>query len=161
MKVSYSRIIAVSVVAVSPLCTYAIKTQISAANMTTYLTSDHLSIAKNNAPVFFFGEASIQLVPSPVYPPCIPVWAYGGGNPLGPDTYQSDKRTPPVARCAGEDVGCNCRNPPQPVGQASGAFPIYYTIKSCPNNSPPDIRVNYNMFYQKDGISPGKLGHDW
>ena len=160
MKDLRSLIVAALVVA-SPLRTYAMKTKISAANMTTLLASDHLTIAKNNAPVFFFGEVAFEQPPYPKYPPCMPVWAYGGGNPLGPDTYSSDKRTPPVARCGGQDVGCNCRNPPPPVGQASGAFPTYYTVKTCSGNSPPDIRVNYNIFYQKDGTSPGKLGHDW
>ena len=139
----------------------AIKTEISDANMTNLLKSDHLTLAKNNAPVWFFGQEGTTAIFKE--PPCIPCWAYSGTDPLalGPDVYNSESRTKPVARCVYPKVGCGCRNPPQPVGQASGAWPIYYTIKECPLNNPPDIRVNYNVFYQKDGISPGKLGHDW
>ena len=145
---------------ISPFLSHAVKTQISDTDMTNLLANDRLTLAKTNAPVWFFGQEGTG-TPTP-HPPSIPVWSYAGVNAAtGPDVYQFDQRTPPADRCNWPDVGCGCRNPPSKIHQATGSWPIYFTVVDCKLNPPRDIRVVYNVFYQKDGLSSSLYGHDW
>ena len=94
----------------------------------------------------------------------IPVWAYGGLT--GPDTYNTQSRTPPIDRCHYPYVGTFCRNPPPDIHQPSGIFPIYFGINKCNDG---DLRVALALFYEKDGawcdsakyvLEPKDTGHD-
>lgn len=126
-------------------------TQITDAEMTDLLNEGGVDLANRYAPIWFFGQAEDE-------PPCYPTWAYGG-SPTTNDTYDSSHKTAAGAQCEYPDVGCNCRNPGVSIGNAGPAFPIYYTFKKC-NDS--DVRVVYNLFYQKDGAKVGLIqtGHD-
>lgn len=127
-------------------------TSISPGNMTNLLNAGGVELANLYAPMWFFGQAMNQ-------PPCYPDWAFDGSETT-PDIYDSAHRTPPAPQCAYPNVGCNCRNPGVPIGNPGPAFPIYYSYKQC-NAS--DIRVAYNLFYQKDGATVAGIqtGHDW
>lgn len=127
-------------------------TSISDDDMTGYLNDGAADLAFLYAPMWFFGQAMDQ-------PPCYPVWAFSG-NVSTPDVYDSDHQTPPAAQCEYPDVGCGCRLPDVPIGNAGPEFPIYYTFTQC-NSS--EVRVAYNLFYQKDGAKVVDLvntGHD-
>ncbi|KAJ9248526.1 hypothetical protein C8Q69DRAFT_480604 [Paecilomyces variotii] len=129
-------------------------TQISDSDMNGLLDAGGVDLADRYAPLWFFGQAQNQ-------PPCYPTWAFGG-SPNSSDIYDSSHQTPAAPQCEYPNVGCYCRNPGVGIGNPGPAFPIYYTYQKC-NDS--DIRVVYNLFYQKDGAQFGAIatGHnyDW
>ena len=88
----------------------------------------------------------------------IPWWAYNGGE-HSYDTFTPEMRTYPAIRCRYPNVGCDCRQSRDEIGNATQPFPLYYTIRQC---SDTDIRVSLNLFYQKDGALwlIWDLGHD-
>ena len=134
----------------------AVKTVVTNDQMIQYINNDHLGLAQSNAPVFFFGNGG-----SAGFSPCLPTWAYTDSPETGPDIYDSAHRTKPAPRLQWEEVGGDCRTPPFPINQAAGRFPVYYTVNQCNAN---EIRVVYNLFYEKDGFKYGRLvdvGHDW
>ena len=126
-------------------------TSVSGDQMTSWLASDGVDLANAYAPIWFFGQSQNQ-------PPCIPTWAFSG-NPDTPDTFDEAHKTPPAPQCEYPNVGCNCRNPGVDIGNPAPPFPIYYSFKQC-NES--EVRVAYNLFYEKDGANAGpiKTGHD-
>jgi Necrosis inducing protein (NPP1) len=127
-------------------------TSLSDANMTEYLNTGALDLAVAYSPVWFFGQAMDN-------PPCIPDWAFSG-TPDSSDIYDSAHQTKPAPQCSYPDVGCNCRNPGVAIGNPAPPFPIYYTFGKC---SDTEVRVAYNLFYQKDGatVGPIQTGHDF
>lgn len=127
-------------------------TSISDDEMTSLLNAGGVDLANRYAPLWFFGQAMNQ-------PPCYPTWAFGG-SPTTPDTYDLAHQTPPAPQCEYPDVGCNCRNPGVPIGNPGPAFPIYYTYERCNDT---EVRVVYNLFYEKDGAEVADLidtGHN-
>ncbi|KAJ5104338.1 hypothetical protein NUU61_001685 [Penicillium alfredii] len=126
--------------------------QISDDEMGSLLDAGSVDLADRYAPVWFFGQARDQ-------PPCYPTWAFGG-SPSSPDVYDNDHKTPAAAQCDYPDVGCKCRNPDVDTGNPGPAFPVYYTYSRC-NDS--DVRVVYNLFYEKDGAEFVGIdtGHDY
>jgi hypothetical protein len=115
-------------------------TSVSDDQMNSWLNSDGLALADAYAPIYFFGQSQNQ-------PPCIPTWAFGGAPDLN-DTFTADHQTPAAPQCDYPNVGCNCRNPGVGIGNPSPPFPIYYSFKKCNDN---EVRVAYNLFYEKDG----------
>ncbi|KAB8075779.1 hypothetical protein BDV29DRAFT_171251 [Aspergillus leporis] len=115
-------------------------TQITNDQMNTFLGQGGAELAYRYAPLWFFGQALN-------HPPCYPTWAFGG-SPTTNDVYDSNHKTPAAAQCEYPDVGCKCRNPGVEIGNAGPKFPIYYTSKKC---SDTEVRVVYNLFYEKDG----------
>jgi hypothetical protein len=87
------------------------------------------------------------------HPDCYPTWAF----------LPNGTRTPPAPLCNWPDTSCGCRTPlsegVQP-GNPGPQFPIYFSVKQCSEN---DIRVAYNLFYEKDGfaVGMGSNGHPW
>ncbi|KAJ6007382.1 hypothetical protein N7540_011358 [Penicillium herquei] len=129
-------------------------TKISDDDMNSLLDSGGLDLANRYAPIWFFGQAMNQ-------PPCYPIWAFSG-SPTKPDTYSNVSKTPAAPQCEYPNVGCHCRNPGVNIGNPGPAFPIYYTFQRCNET---EIRVVYNLFYEKDGAKVGfiETGHnyDW
>ncbi|KAL7945183.1 hypothetical protein V8C42DRAFT_324838 [Trichoderma barbatum] len=116
---------------------------ISDSDMNNLLNAGGVELAMRAQPMWFFGQAMNQ-------PPCIPTFA-----------TQNGVQTPSSGLCAYPNVGCNCRTPGVPIVNRSPSFPTYYSYQKCSDNN---IRVQYSLFYQKDGTSPqGILGHpyDW
>ena len=103
-------------------------------------TGDGSGLAYKYAPIWFFGQAQNQ-------PPCVPTWAFGG-SPTSKDIYDDAHKTAGAPQCQYPNVGCNCRNPGVAIGNPAPAFPIYHSIKQC---SDTQVRIAYNVFYQKDG----------
>jgi hypothetical protein len=127
-------------------------TSISNDEMNGFLTGNAVDLAVMYAPMWFFGQAMNQ-------PPCYPVWAFSG-NVSTPDTYDAAHQTPPAPQCEYPDVGCGCRQPDVAIKSPGPAFPIYYTFRQC-NDA--EVRVVYNLFYQKDGAEVAEViatGHD-
>jgi hypothetical protein len=127
-------------------------TSISDDEMTSLLNAGGIELANRYAPIYFFGQAMDQ-------PPCYPTWAFGG-SPTTPDVYDLAHQTPPAPQCEYPDVGCNCRNPGVPIGNPGPAFPIYYSFERCNET---EVRVVYNLFYEKDGaevVDVVDTGHD-
>ena len=126
-------------------------TPISDSDMASYLAAGAAELAYLYAPIWFFGQALNE-------PPCYPDWAFGG-SPTTSDIYDTAHQTPAGAQCQYPNVGCNCRNPGVPIGNQGPEFPIYYTFEKC---SASEVRVAYNLFYQKDGAEVGiiQTGHD-
>ncbi|EPS34974.1 hypothetical protein PDE_09939 [Penicillium oxalicum 114-2] len=122
--------------------------------MTSLLNLGGVDLADRYAPMWFFGQAMNQ-------PPCYPTWAFSG-SPSTPDIYDSAHQTPAAPQCEYPDVGCHCRNPGVGIGNRGPAFPVYYTYQRC---SDTEVRVAYNLFYEKDGAKVGAIetGHnyDW
>ncbi|KAJ5134914.1 hypothetical protein N7526_006279 [Penicillium atrosanguineum] len=130
-------------------------TLITDDEMNSLLDAGAVDLADRYAPMWFFGQAMDQ-------PPCYPTWAFGG-SPSTPDIYDNAHMTPPAAQCEYPDVGCNCRNPGVAIGNPGPAFPVYYTFQRCNDT---EVRVVYNLFYEKDGAIVAGLvqtGHnyDW
>ncbi|PIG69109.1 hypothetical protein AARAC_009581 [Aspergillus arachidicola] len=128
-------------------------TQITDDDMTSLLNQGGAELADRYAPMWFFGQALNQ-------PPCYPTWAFGG-SPTSNDVYDSSHKTPAAAQCEYPDVGCKCRNPGVAIKNRAPDFPIYYTFKRC---SDTEVRVAYNLFYEKDGakvIGVIDTGHDY
>ena len=46
------------------------------------------------------------------------------------------------------NVGCECRKPEIGIVNRAPPFPVYFAIRQC---SPTEIRVTFNLFYEKDG----------
>jgi hypothetical protein len=126
-------------------------TQITNNEMQSLLDVGGIDLADRYAPLWFFGQAQNQ-------PPCYPTWAFGG-SPTTNDVYDDNHKTPAAAQCDYPSVGCNCRNPGVGIGNAGPAFPVYYTYRQC-NES--EVRVVYNLFYEKDGAKFVGIntGHD-
>lgn len=121
--------------------------------METLLNDGGVGLAMSYAPVWNFGQPQNQAGYSP---PCYPTWAFEG-SPTTNDTYDLAHQTPGAGLCPYPDVGCSCRNPGVPVGTEAPPFPIYYTYERC---SSTEVRVLYNLFYEKDGASGAiKTGH--
>ncbi|PYH81516.1 hypothetical protein BO82DRAFT_81106 [Aspergillus uvarum CBS 121591] len=128
-------------------------TQITDADMQTLLNQDGVELADRYAPLWFFGQALHEV-------PCYPTWAFGG-SPGSPDVYDAAHQTSPAPQCEYPDVGCECRNPGVDAGNPGPAFPIYYTVQRCNET---EVRVVYNLFYEKDGAKVLDLidtGHDY
>lgn len=104
---------------------------ISDSDMTNLLNAGGLQLALKAQPMWFFGQAMNQ-------PPCIPTFA----------TKSDGSQTPSAALCDYPNVGCNCRNPGVPINNPSPSFPVYYSYNKCNST---EIRVVYNLFYEKDG----------
>ena len=127
-------------------------TQITDEQMASYLDQGGAELADHYAPMWFFGQALD-------HPPCYPTWAFGG-SPTSNDMYDSSHKTPAAAQCEYPDVGCKCRNPGVAINNRALDFPVYYTFKRC---SDTEVRVSYNLFYEKDGakvIGVIDTGHD-
>ncbi|KAK1763092.1 hypothetical protein QBC33DRAFT_459994 [Phialemonium atrogriseum] len=112
--------------------------------MTGLLNAGGVDLALAAAPMWFFGQALNQ-------PPCYPTSA----------TDSSGGQTPAAGLCAWPNAGCGCRNPGVGIGNAGPSFPVYYSYQKCTDG---EVRVAYNLFYQKDGFTPNGLfghGYDW
>ncbi|PNP48105.1 hypothetical protein TGAM01_v200482 [Trichoderma gamsii] len=119
-------------------------TPISDSDMTNLLNAGGVELAMKAQPMWFFGQAMNQ-------PPCIPTFA----------TQPDGSQTASAALCAYPNVGCNCRTPGVAIGNPSPSFPTYYSYEKCNSTT---IRIQYSLFYEKDGTQPeGILGHpyDW
>ncbi|KAL0765290.1 hypothetical protein CaCOL14_012039 [Colletotrichum acutatum] len=118
-------------------------TSISDTQMTTLLNEGGVGLAMAAQPMWFFGQAMNR-------PPCIPTHAVVNGQ-----------QTPGAELCEWPDAGCNCRKPGFGIGNPAPDFPVYYSYSKCNDN---EVRVVYNLFYEKDGFTPsGVFGHkyDW
>ena len=110
------------------------------STVTGWLNSGGVQLAVAAAPMWFFGQALNQ-------PPCYPTNA----------TDASFNQVPSGGLCGWPNAGCNCRTPGVGIGNPGPAFPVYFTFSKC---SSTQIRVAYNLFYQKDGFTPdGVFGH--
>lgn len=115
-------------------------TSVPDSTINTWINSGGVDLALAAAPMWFFGQAMNR-------PPCYPTSA----------TDSSGRQTGSAALCSWPDAGCNCRNPGVGIGNAGPSFPVYFTFRKC---SDTEIRVAYNLFYQKDGFTPsGLFGH--
>ncbi|UQC87806.1 uncharacterized protein CLUP02_13326 [Colletotrichum lupini] len=118
-------------------------TSISDTQMTTLLNEGGVGLAMAAQPMWFFGQAMNR-------PPCIPTHA-----------VVNEQQTPGAELCEWPDAGCNCRKPGVGIGNPAPDFPVYYSYSKCNDN---EVRVAYNLFYEKDGFTPsGVFGHkyDW
>ncbi|OBT60811.1 hypothetical protein VE03_09809 [Pseudogymnoascus sp. 23342-1-I1] len=124
------------------------------AQLNAYLSAGGQDLAYAYAPVFFFSQSQKQV-------PTYPTWAFRG-SPDTPDIYDLAHQTVPAPQCQYPNVGCNSRNPGVPINNQGPRFPIYFTTKKC---SDTEVRVVYNLYYQKDGakvlfVDTGHE-HDW
>ncbi|KAL6915469.1 hypothetical protein FSHL1_006920 [Fusarium sambucinum] len=108
--------------------------------MNEWLNAGGIPLAVAAQPMWFFGQSRNQ-------PPCYPTWAIRAG-----------KQAPGGGLCAFPEVGCHCRNPGVKIGNPGPKFPIYYTYNKCNDN---EIRVAYNIFFDKDGFIAGGHRYDW
>lgn len=98
-------------------------------------------IAMASQPMWFFTQAM-------GYASCYPTF------PLDPYTRKQSK---PAHLCKFPDVSCTCRQAGIEPGFKGPEFPVYYSTKRCGDS---EIRVAYNLFYQKDGFAPDNTtGH--
>ncbi|KAL6701291.1 hypothetical protein J3F84DRAFT_354355 [Trichoderma pleuroticola] len=119
-------------------------TPVSDSDMNNLLNAGGVELAMRAQPMWFFGQAMNQ-------PPCIPTFA----------TTSSGGQTPSAPLCAYPNVGCSCRTPGVGITNPSPSFPTYYSYQKCTDTT---IRIQYSLFYEKDGTNPqGILGHpyDW
>ncbi|KAK4231670.1 hypothetical protein QBC38DRAFT_465262 [Podospora fimiseda] len=119
-------------------------TPIPSLTMESLLNEGGISLALLAQPMFFFGQAMNR-------PPCYPTNA----------TTAIGTQTPSVGLCDYPNVGCNCRQPGIGISNPGPSFPVYYSYNRC---TPTEIRVVYNLFYEKDGTTPDQIfGHryDW
>ncbi|KAK3393878.1 hypothetical protein B0H63DRAFT_459433 [Podospora didyma] len=119
-------------------------TPVSDSAMTDLLNAGGVDLAYAAAPMWFFGQAMNQ-------PPCYPTNA----------TNAQGAQTPSAALCNWPNTGCNCRNPGVPITNAGPPFPVYYSYNRCAQT---EVRIAYNLFYEKDGFNPDQIfGHryDW
>lgn len=115
-------------------------TPISDSSMTDLLNAGGVDLAYAAAPMWFFGQALNQ-------PPCYPTNATNGQG----------QQTPSVGLCNHPNVGCNCRQPGVGITNPGPPFPVYYSYQKC---NAGEIRIAYNLFYEKDGVNPeGTFGH--
>lgn len=111
--------------------------------MQGWLNNGGAQLAIQAAPMFFFGQAMNR-------PPCYPTTAV---TISGNVAYQAAS----AGLCAWPDTGCNCRNPGIAINNYGPTFPTYYTYQQCNSR---EVRVAYNLFYEKDGFTPsGSGGH--
>ena len=121
------------------LATATAVTPVSDSRMNDLLNQGGVGLAMGAAPMFFFGQAMSK-------PPCYPTFAVNNGQ-------QAHKGK----TCNWPNAGCDCRNPGVAIGNPGPSFPVYYTYGRC---SGAEIRVAYNLFYEKDGFNPdGGNGH--
>ncbi|KAL7275473.1 hypothetical protein RUND412_001580 [Rhizina undulata] len=110
-------------------------------------------LAKNHAkklamasrPMFHFAQTLKQK-------PCYPVSAL---QPDGSQTPYAEMKPYP------QTGGGGCPDASLPAVHNPGpAFPVYYVYKKCSDS---EIRIAYNLYFQKDGFWPDGLGHynDW
>ncbi|KAK3937526.1 hypothetical protein QBC46DRAFT_392564 [Diplogelasinospora grovesii] len=119
-------------------------TPVSDGDMTSLLNAGGVDLAIAASPMWFFGQALD-------HPPCYPTNA----------TDASGGQTPSASLCDWPNTGCHCRNPGVGIGNPGPAFPVYYSYQKCNSTQ---VRVAYNLFYEKDGFNPDKIfGHpfDW
>ncbi|KAK4160189.1 hypothetical protein QBC43DRAFT_325833 [Cladorrhinum sp. PSN259] len=119
-------------------------TPVSNTAMESLLNAGGVDLAYAAGPMFFFGQAMNR-------PPCYPTNA----------TTAQGAQTPSAALCDFPNVGCNCRQPGVGISNPGPSFPVYYTYNRC---TPTEVRVAYNLFYEKDGTNPDQVfGHryDW
>ncbi|KAM7190478.1 hypothetical protein V8F33_009461 [Rhypophila sp. PSN 637] len=119
-------------------------TPIPDGTMTNLLNAGGVDLAYAAAPMWFFGQSQNQ-------PPCYPTNA----------TNAQGQQTPSGGLCNHPNVGCNCRNPGIGISNPGPPFPVYYSYQRC---NAGEVRVAYNVFYEKDGVNPeGTFGHryDW
>ncbi|EFX03921.1 hypothetical protein CMQ_849 [Grosmannia clavigera kw1407] len=117
---------------------------VSTDTMATWLSNGGVDLAEAAAPMWFFGQAMDE-------PPCYPTAALDSSN----------GQVASVALCDWPDTGCNCRKPGVAISNPGPSFPVYFSFLKCSSS---EIRVVYNLFYQKDGFNPsGVFGHayDW
>lgn len=115
-------------------------TSISDSAMNGLLDAGGVDLAVAAAPMFFFGQALNQ-------PPCYPMAA----------TNDAGAQTPAAGLCAWPNAGCGCRTPGVGIGNAGPSFPVYYSYSKCNDG---EVRVVYNLFYEKDGFIPDVVfGH--
>jgi len=115
-------------------------TPVDDKKMSAMLNASGTELALAAQPMWFFSQAM-------GFPSCYPTSA----------TDVQGSQTPPVALCAYPDTGCGCRKPGVKLGHAGPRFPVYYSFKQCNET---EVRVAYNLFYEKDGCSPENLrGH--
>ncbi len=108
--------------------------------MTSWLNAGGVDLAVAAAPMWFFGQALNK-------PPCYPTNA----------TTASGAQTPSAGLCDWPNAGCNCRTPGVGIGNQGPAFPVYYSYQKC---NATQVRIAYNLFYEKDGFVPqGVFGH--
>ncbi len=113
---------------------------LSDGDMKGLLNAGGVQLAVDAAPMWFFGQALNQ-------PPCYPTWALGGGG----------GQVASGGLCAWRDAGCNCRRPGVGIGNQGPSFPVYFSYRRCGDA---EVRVAYNLFYEKDGFTPDKVfGH--
>lgn len=105
-------------------------TPVSDSDMTNLLNAGGVELAMKAQPMWFFGQAMNQ-------PPCIPTFATTNGG-----------QTPSAALCAYPNMGCNCRTPGVPITNVAPSFPTYYSYQKCTDTT---IRIQYSLFYEKDG----------
>lgn len=118
-------------------------TPVSNDEMTRLVNEGGAGLALKAQPMWFFGQSQNR-------PPCIPTWATTNGG-----------QTPSAALCNFPNMGCNCRTPGVGIGNPTPAFPVYYSVRTCDPNM---IRVQYSVFYEKDGSNPEGVGghrYDW
>ncbi|KAK0631498.1 hypothetical protein B0T14DRAFT_532226 [Immersiella caudata] len=141
MTRSLLRILAVGVCLLSAALS---ATPVDDKKMTKMLKAGGATLALAAQPMWFFGEAM-------GHPSCYPTSA----------TDVQGSQTPSVDLCMYPDTGCGCRQAGVKAGKPGPSFPVYYSFKQC---NATEVRVAYNLFYEKDGCKPNGLnGHpyDW
>ncbi|KAK0657773.1 hypothetical protein B0T16DRAFT_315062 [Cercophora newfieldiana] len=119
-------------------------TPVDGESMSKMVKAGGANLALAAQPMWFFSRAKGN-------PSCYPTSAI--------DAHGSQKPAAPL--CAYPDTGCGCRQAGVKVGRPGPRFPVYYSFKQCNET---ELRVAYNLFYEKDGCSPeGLAGHpyDW
>ncbi len=115
-------------------------TSYSDSTINDWLNAGGVDIALAAGPMWFFGQAMNQ-------PPCYPTNA----------TTASGGQVPSAGLCDWPNTGCNCRKPGVSISNPGPSFPVYYTYQKCTST---EIRIAYNLFYEKDGFNPNKIfGH--
>jgi hypothetical protein len=115
-------------------------TPIPDSTMTSMINAGGVDLALAAAPMWFFGQALDE-------PPCYPTFA----------TDSSGNQVPSSPLCDYPDTGCSCRNPGVAIANPGPSFPVYFSFRQCNST---EVRVAYNLFYQKDGFNPdGVFGH--
>ncbi len=99
-----------------------------------------------NKSMFHFAQAN-------GYPQCYPNYPFRPDGSKRPAA--ASELWPIISTCKQTDLKARGWGPPMPV---------YYNMRWCPNNSGrgasgSEIRVSYNLFYEKDGFKSG-FGHD-
>lgn len=113
---------------------------VSKQKMAELLEGDGVELARLAQPMWFFGQAVGR-------PPCYPTFA----------TDDNGRQTQFAVLCRYPNVGCDCRKPDVEIGNEGPSFPVYFSFRQCNET---DVRIAYNLFYEKDGFLPdGINGH--